>query len=326
MSDTGFTVLIPARLASTRLPDKPLADIHGLPMVVRVAQRAAASGAAQVVVATDSPTVAEACRTHGVRALLTRTDHPSGSDRLAEAVEQLGLDGDAVVVNVQGDEPLIAPDLIDAVASVLAQTFVDWELIVVGDACSASTAEVLLEFDDPRIRYIKDASTNTGRLLTIMGRCGDRLAIFAASAHVPAAVMLLGGVGWMAGPACLAPCASVRLYELCRAGRWAEAMADAAESLRLTPDQAEVCHFAAWLHVACPDEGLHDPDQAITGSVVGGGAFSVQSVPRDDVSLGLGAGITWEVSDRFSLRVTYDGELQSDYDEHALAAAVRFAF
>lgn len=71
---------------------------------------------------------------------------------------------------------------------------------------------------------------------------------------------------------------------------------------------------------------LADPDQAITGSVVGGGAFAVQSVPRDDVSFGLGAGVTWEVSDRFSLRVTYDGELQSDYDEHALAAAVRFAF
>lgn len=71
---------------------------------------------------------------------------------------------------------------------------------------------------------------------------------------------------------------------------------------------------------------LADPDQAITGSVVGGGAFTVQSVPRDDASFGLGAGITWEVSDRFSLRVTYDGELQSDYDEHALAAAVRFAF
>ncbi len=121
MSGTGFTVLIPARLASTRLPDKPLADIHGLPMVVRVARRAEASGAAQVVVATDSPAVAEACRTHGVHALMTRTDHPSGSDRLAEAVELLGLDSDAVVVNVQGDEPLIAPDLIDAVASVLRE-------------------------------------------------------------------------------------------------------------------------------------------------------------------------------------------------------------
>src|SRR5271170_7253987 len=75
----------------------------------------------------------------------------------------------------------------------------------------------------PRIRYIKDASTNTGRLLSIMNRCKD-LAVFSASAHIPACVMLIGGVGWMAGPACVIPRQSVRLYELCRAGRWAEAM------------------------------------------------------------------------------------------------------
>jgi 3-deoxy-manno-octulosonate cytidylyltransferase (CMP-KDO synthetase) len=117
----GFTVLIPARLASTRLPDKPLADIGGLPMVVRVAQRAEQSGAAQVVVAADSERIADACSRHGVRAVLTRPDHPSGSDRLAEACEQLGLAGDDVVVNVQGDEPLIAPALIDAVAGLLRE-------------------------------------------------------------------------------------------------------------------------------------------------------------------------------------------------------------
>lgn len=117
----GFTVLIPARLASTRLPDKPLADIAGLPMVVRVAQRAESSGAAQVVVAADSPRIADACSRHGVRAVLTRADHPSGSDRLAEACEWLGLEGDDVVVNVQGDEPLIDPALIDAVADLLAR-------------------------------------------------------------------------------------------------------------------------------------------------------------------------------------------------------------
>jgi len=76
----------------------------------------------------------------------------------------------------------------------------------------------------PRIRYIKDASTNTGRLLSIMNRCPE-LRVFSASAHIPAAVMLIGGVGWMAGPACLVPRQSVRLYELCRAGRWNEAMA-----------------------------------------------------------------------------------------------------
>jgi 4-hydroxy-tetrahydrodipicolinate synthase len=77
--------------------------------------------------------------------------------------------------------------------------------------------------EHPRIRYIKDASTNTGRLLSIMNRC-ERLKVFSASAHIPAAVMLIGGVGWMAGPACIIPRQSVRLYDLCRAGRWAEAM------------------------------------------------------------------------------------------------------
>lgn len=115
----GFTVLIPARLASSRLPDKPLADIAGLPMVVRVAQAAARSGARRVVVAADAPSIVEACTAHGVQALLTRPDHPSGSDRLAEACTQLGLDGDDAVVNVQGDEPLIAPAMIDACAALL---------------------------------------------------------------------------------------------------------------------------------------------------------------------------------------------------------------
>jgi 4-hydroxy-tetrahydrodipicolinate synthase len=79
--------------------------------------------------------------------------------------------------------------------------------------------------EHPRIRYIKDASTNTGRLLSIMNRCGDKLAVFSASAHIPAAVMLIGGVGWMAGPACIVARESVRLYDLCRAQRWDDAMA-----------------------------------------------------------------------------------------------------
>ena len=114
-----FTVLIPARLASTRLPDKPLADIGGVPMVVRVAQRARLGSATRCVVAADSPIIVQACRAYQVEALLTRADHPSGSDRLAEACELLGLDGDDVVVNVQGDEPLIEPALIDAVAALL---------------------------------------------------------------------------------------------------------------------------------------------------------------------------------------------------------------
>jgi 3-deoxy-manno-octulosonate cytidylyltransferase (CMP-KDO synthetase) len=116
----SFVVLIPARLASTRLPDKPLADLAGLPMVVRVAQRAQQSRAERVVVAADDARIVDACLAHGVRALLTRTDHASGSDRLAEACAQLGLADGAVIVNVQGDEPLIDPALIDAVAHTLA--------------------------------------------------------------------------------------------------------------------------------------------------------------------------------------------------------------
>lgn len=114
-----FTVLIPARLASSRLPNKPLADIHNVPMVVRVAQRASLSHATRVIVAADSPAIVAACETHGVAALLTRTDHPSGSDRLAEACKLLGLGTQDIVVNVQGDEPLIDPALIDAVAGLL---------------------------------------------------------------------------------------------------------------------------------------------------------------------------------------------------------------
>ncbi len=117
----GFTVVIPARMASTRLPDKPLADIGGLPMVVRVAQRALQSEASQVVVAADDERIVAACTTHGVQALLTRQDHLSGSDRLAEACQLLGLPDDAVVVNVQGDEPLIPPALINEVARVLSE-------------------------------------------------------------------------------------------------------------------------------------------------------------------------------------------------------------
>lgn len=112
-------VLIPARLSASRLPNKPLADLAGIPMVVRVAQRAQLSQANQVVVATDSPEVIQVCQQFGVNAVMTRADHPSGSDRLAEAATLLGLPDEAIVVNVQGDEPLIEPQNIDAVAQLL---------------------------------------------------------------------------------------------------------------------------------------------------------------------------------------------------------------
>jgi 3-deoxy-manno-octulosonate cytidylyltransferase (CMP-KDO synthetase) len=120
-SATGFTVVIPARMASSRLPHKPLADIAGVPMVVRVAQRALRSQAAQVVVAADDERIVQACQQHGIQALMTRQDHVSGSDRLAQACQLLGLNEDAVVVNVQGDEPLIDPVLINEVAHLLTE-------------------------------------------------------------------------------------------------------------------------------------------------------------------------------------------------------------
>ncbi len=114
-----FSVLIPARLASSRLPDKPLADIGGLPMVVRVAQQAAHSEATRCVVATDHERIAQVCEAHGIAWVMTDAHHPSGSDRLAQACERLNLPDTAIVVNVQGDEPLIPPDLINAVAQTL---------------------------------------------------------------------------------------------------------------------------------------------------------------------------------------------------------------
>lgn len=112
--------IVPARIASTRLPNKPLADIGGLPMVVRVARQAQASGAQQVVVATDAMAVMHACGEHNVQAVMTSPDHPTGTDRLAEVVEQLNLPDATLVVNVQGDEPLIPPALIDETAQTLA--------------------------------------------------------------------------------------------------------------------------------------------------------------------------------------------------------------
>jgi len=115
----SFTVLIPARYASTRLPGKPLMDIAGKPLVVRVAERAQASGADRIVIATDDERIRAAAEQHGFDAILTHANHPTGTDRLAEAAVALELDDKAIVVNVQGDEPLLEPALIREVADEL---------------------------------------------------------------------------------------------------------------------------------------------------------------------------------------------------------------
>ncbi len=151
----SFCVLIPARMASSRLPDKPLADIGGLPMVVRVAQRAQLSGASRVVVAADDARIVAACQAHQIDVVLTRTDHPSGSDRLAEACDLLKLQDTAVVVNVQGDEPLIDPASIDAAAQLL-QTRSD---------CSMSTLahaiDQVADFANPNVVKVVLDARNT---------------------------------------------------------------------------------------------------------------------------------------------------------------------
>ena len=151
----SFTVLVPARLASTRLPGKPLADIGGVPMIVRVARQAARSSASAVVVAADHADIVAACMAHDVSAVLTRADHATGSDRLAEACVLLGLDGQRVVVNVQGDEPLIDPALIDACAALLSRRA----------DCVMSTAahaiDTMEEFDNPNVvKVVLDAAHN----------------------------------------------------------------------------------------------------------------------------------------------------------------------
>jgi 3-deoxy-manno-octulosonate cytidylyltransferase (CMP-KDO synthetase) len=149
----SFVVLIPARLNSTRLPNKPLADIGGVPMVVRVAQQAMKSRALKTVVAADSLEIVAVCNQFSVPVVLTRTDHASGSDRLAEACELLQLSDDDIVVNVQGDEPLIAPLLINAVAQTLMSR----------TDCALSTAahaiEDLADFLNPNVvKVVTDAN------------------------------------------------------------------------------------------------------------------------------------------------------------------------
>jgi len=125
MPGLAFKVVIPARYASTRLPGKPLLDLGGKPMVVRVSERARLSGAEEIWVATDHPEVHAVAEAYEVAALMTRSDHPTGTDRLAEVVEQRGWRGDTIIVNVQGDEPLIEPEVILQTARQLAASGAD---------------------------------------------------------------------------------------------------------------------------------------------------------------------------------------------------------
>ncbi|MGI4847277.1 MAG: 3-deoxy-manno-octulosonate cytidylyltransferase [Janthinobacterium lividum] len=151
----GFTVIIPARLASTRLPNKPIADLGGKPMIVRVAERAALSGADRVIVATDHESIVAVCREHGVAVQMTRADHASGTDRIAEVAVALVLAPQAVVVNVQGDEPLIDPALIAATAALISAG--------VPMATAAHRIDTMAELANPNV--VKVVLDRAGRAL-----------------------------------------------------------------------------------------------------------------------------------------------------------------
>ena len=154
---TAFHVVIPARHASTRLPGKPLLPIAGKPMVVRVAEQAAKSGAQQIWIATDHHAIAAAVHEHGFKACLTHAHHASGTDRIAEVVEQRGWSDDTIVVNVQGDEPLIPPALIGAVARHLAEH----PECAIATACHPIDSEA--DFRNPNI--VKAVLDNNGNAL-----------------------------------------------------------------------------------------------------------------------------------------------------------------
>ena len=153
-----FSVIIPARFASTRFPGKPLADIKGKPMVVRVAQQARKSGASEVLIATDHAGIAKAAEQHGFEAVMTRARHATGTDRIAEVAARRRYPAGRIIVNVQGDEPLISPALIRQIAADLARH---------GDAAMATACHPIRgarELDNPNV--VKVALDRAGYALT----------------------------------------------------------------------------------------------------------------------------------------------------------------
>lgn len=241
----SFTVLIPARLASTRLPDKPLADIAGIPMIVRVAQRALLSRAARVVVATDSPRIAETCAAFQVTAVMTHADHPSGSDRLAEACKLLQLGDDEVVVNVQGDEPLIDPALIDAVAGLLADR----------TDCAMSTAAhaiaSLADLHNPNVVKVVLDARNT--------------ALYFSRAPIPAARDAGGQAWWEGGGTLPPPLRHVGIYAyrtgfLCQFPKLPQAPLEQLEALEQLRALWHGHRIAVHISADAPGPGVDTPE------------------------------------------------------------------
>ena len=191
----SFHVVIPARYASTRFPGKPLADLAGKPMVVRVCERAAQSGASGVHVATDDERIASAVKAHGFKVVMTRADHASGTDRLAEAATQLGLGDQHIVVNVQGDEPLIEPKLIGQLAERLGNADMATACHAIHDVASLANPNVVkvvmdatghaLYFSRSRIPYPREGEAPCFRHAGIYAYRVGFLRRYAALAPAP---------------------------------------------------------------------------------------------------------------------------------------------
>jgi len=176
----SFDVVIPARFASSRLPGKPLADIAGKPMVEHVYRRARQSSAERVIVATDDMRVAEAVRAFGGEVCMTSADHASGTDRLQEVAANLGLASDRILVNVQGDEPLIPPRVIDQVAANLAAN------TQAGVATLAEPIRTLEDFRNPNIVKVVAAESGLARYFSRAPVPWPRDAFAASTRDLPA--------------------------------------------------------------------------------------------------------------------------------------------
>lgn len=198
------------------------AGVHGLTPLGSTGEFAYLSAAQRTAVVTA--TIEAAAKRVPVIAGVAST---STADAVAQAKAYQALGADGILAILEAYFP-VKDAQVEAYFRAIADA-VDIPVVIYTNPNfqrSDLTLDVIARLaEHPRIQYIKDASNNTGRLLSIINRCGDRMKVFAASAHIPAAVMLIGGVGWMAGPACIVPRESVKLYELCKAQRWDEAIA-----------------------------------------------------------------------------------------------------
>jgi 3-deoxy-manno-octulosonate cytidylyltransferase (CMP-KDO synthetase) len=239
-----FRVVIPARYGATRLPGKPLIEIGGRPLIGWVWERACASAAAEVLIATDDARIAEVCTGFGAEVVMTRADHRSGSERLAEVVERRGWDSEAIIVNLQGDEPGIAPSLIDQVARGLAE-HADAGLSTL--ACGIEDAEALF---DPHVVKVVTDSNGYALYFTRAPVPWPRDAFLRDRQHLPEGVPFLRHIGLYA----------YRAGFLARYVGWPAAPLEQAESL----EQLRVLWQGERIHVSLaamvPGPGVDTPD------------------------------------------------------------------